>query len=139
MKKMVMFALILILLQACSAKEVIRLEDSQKAAPQERTAMPVANETAPTAKTASNLMPEFKIMSEYGKRSPPSINGTIRNIGNATGDAKITAKVYYAGVIASERTATVNNIKVGEDAKFGIGFDKTTVWNSYKLSAEPVK
>lgn len=139
MKKLVMLLLLLILFQACSKAEIIRLEESSKAAPEERVPIAVANETVQSTAQTAKLMPEFKITSGYGKSSPPSINGTIKNIGNGTGDAIVTATVYYARVIAAERTAIIKNIKAGEDAKFDISFDKTTIWNSYKLTAEPVK
>lgn len=129
MKKWVLLTLLL-LLAACTVKTIKTNE------PQAEEKPIITTNTTEPVKTSSTNLPEFKIIQSYAKRSPPSINGTVKNIGKAEGDVKITARVLYAGVVAAENTQIIQNIKPEEEAKFGISITTTAQWTSYSVAAE---
>jgi hypothetical protein len=85
---------------------------------------------------AVDLKPDFKITSQQAIRNPPTIKGTIKNNGLGSGDATLVGRIYYAGVVADERTTKVDNLKSEEEANFTIVFDKIDQWTSYSVHIE---
>lgn len=80
--------------------------------------------------------PSFKLIVESAKRSPTTVFGTIKNIGNGTGDAKVTARIFYAKVIADEKTQVINGIAPEKEANFSVTMDPEAQFNSFKVSVE---
>ncbi len=128
MKKLVIIAL-LIFLAACTSK----VYEEEQPAVQEPA---VQNETPEEEPVYVPGEPEFRMISHYGVRNPPSINGSLINVGKGTGDVKITVKLYYAQVISSEKTEIIKGISPKETIKFGIALDKITQWEGYTITAE---
>ncbi len=137
MKNSVVIALfLLVILTACAPK--VKLDQEKEASTAETKEAP--GDVMEKKETVTVMLkPAFKIVQDFAKKSPPSVNGTVKNIGNGTGDVKITAQVYYAKVIASERTQTIENIEPEEEVKFGIPFDTTVQWTSYGIVAETIE
>ena len=113
---------IFLLLVACAPKEV-----PQPAPPQ-------PSEAANTVTVSLNA--KFKISNELAKRSPATVYGSIKNIGNATGNAKVTARIFYAKVIVDEKTQVINNVEPGKEANFSMAMDPKDQWTSFKTSVE---
>jgi len=133
MKKWWVAFTLLVLLAGCV--KTVPVNEAPKVTETEATAGTAA--TSPAESSASTASPaKFKIINEFGFRNPPSINGTVKNIGNSTGNVKIIARVLYAGVISAENTETINDMKPGDTANFGIPFDKTTQWTAFKIVLE---
>jgi hypothetical protein len=133
MKKILLIACLFLFLLAACAKTVPISQDAmeQKEAPGD------AMEKEGDLLTA-DFRPMFRIGQEVAKRYPPTVFGFVENIGNATGSVKVTARIYYAKVIASERSTVLEDVKPGEKANYSIEFDTTTQWNSYKVFLEPI-
>jgi hypothetical protein len=134
MKRVMVFLAILILaLTACSTTKIIKISETP-ATQQTQVGQPVQQE-----KTVNvSLAPEFKLIRQYGVRSPASISGTVRNIGLGSGTVKVTANVYYASVVSSAGTQELT-IKPEEEENFSISIDKDAQWTSYSVKLEEVK
>ncbi len=87
--------------------------------------------------TTIHLKPEFKLISDHGLRNPPTISGTVKNIGEGDGSVRVTASVLYAGLISSAGSQVID-INSGKEANFSISIDKTAQWTSYKITLESI-
>ena len=113
---------IFLLLAACAPKETAQPQPTQPSEP---------GQTVTISGT-----PTFKIIVENAKRTPATVFGIIKNIGNATGNAKVTARIFYAKVIVDEKTQTIDDIEPGKEANFSIAMKQEDQWTSYKTTVE---
>jgi hypothetical protein len=126
MKKiLVILALFLLIFTACAKKVDVMEKTAEK-------------EAAGDSMIKEGLAPNFKIIKQTAIRNPPTIIGSVRNEGNGTGTAKITARVYYAKVVSDEKIITIENIKPEQEVDFNISVSPEAQWVSYSLTAEAV-
>jgi hypothetical protein len=131
MKKVLVIAvLFLFMLAACKPTVSIQQTSPEPSATTEPSAAQVPVKT--------KYAPEFTVIQSYAKRYPPAINGTVKNTGNATGSVKLTARVYYAQVVSSEKIATYRDVKPEETRSFAFSIEQTTQWTSYSVIAETI-
>ena len=123
-----------LLLAACSNVEIIDLKVVQQVGQQIELLNITEQEPVDL-----NLTPEFMITREFGTRNPPSINGTIKNVGNRTGSVNLTAKVFYTGVIVSAKTVTIEDVKIDEEIGFAIPFGREIIWDGYVLIMDIIR
>lgn len=132
-RDIVILTLLLMLLTACVQTKTVGITETPKS-------YGVQNQTQvePTNIVNITLSPEFKVTKFYGKKYPyPSINGTIMNVGKGAGSAHIDIQVFYAGVIASEKIFTIDDVKPGDSVNFGTEIDKTILWNGFQVTVNP--
>lgn len=129
MKKWV-FLVALLFLLACTTKTIIPVDQKVTT---EQTAAQEVQTTANHSGIAA-----FKITQSQARRAPPTINGTVKNIGTATGSVKIIARVYYASVVSAEKTQIIEDIKPDETKRFNFDVDPSAQWGSYTAIAEKI-
>ncbi|MBN2421414.1 hypothetical protein JXB27_04000 [Candidatus Woesearchaeota archaeon] len=130
-KELVILAVFLFVLTACSSTKVIvpDEQEQQQNAVQPTTAEPAAADTL--------LKPEFKVIKQFAVRSPPTVSGIVANEGLGTGTVKVIAKVLYAKVVSDEGYQELT-IKPGESADFSIKIDEVAQWTAYTVTLEEV-
>lgn len=82
---------------------------------------------------------KFKITREEAIRNPPTINGTVKNIGNITGNVRVTGRVFYGGVVSDEKYVILEDIKPGQEANFTLKMSRTAQWIAYNISIAMIK
>ena len=127
MKKIAFIALIvsMLILTACSQAVKIDQPTNKSVDVVEKPVMIDVNKTA-----------EFKITKQSATRFPPSVNGTIKNIGLGRGSVTAIARVYYAGTVSTEAMQTLENIKPDEEVRFDIPINTVALWTSYSVVLE---
>ncbi|MEK6887070.1 MAG: hypothetical protein AABW88_04505 [Nanoarchaeota archaeon] len=128
MKRVWMLFAVLILLAACAKVVPINEVPQSNGNTVERT------NSSPTI--TITLPSKFKLMQEVATRNPPVVKGVVKNVGNGTGSVKVTAKVYYAQVVADEGMQIIENVAPGEEKTYSIPIEKVTQWTSFKVFLE---
>ena len=124
----VMFLLILLVVASCTAATVVKIAEDK-----EEQVEPVKEAPKPVASEA-----EFKIIQHYGNRNPASINGTVTNIGEGSGDVIITVSLYHSQKIVGTVETTIEDIAKDENVKFGMEVDNDLTWAGYEIVAKKV-
>lgn len=135
MKKILILALCVLFLTACSSYRVYQAVPGQQTGASTTGAV---NQQSSEVMKNVTLSANFTIVAQQATRNPPMVSGTIENKGLGAGDVKVIASIYYSGVVASQRTQTIENLKSKEKANFSITFDTVNQWTSYSVVTEDI-
>ncbi len=125
MKKIMFITLVVSMLILSGCSQAAKIEQTETPDSNEKPDMVPINKTA-----------EFKITKQSATRYPPSVNGTIKNIGLGRGSLTVIARVYYAGSVSSEALQSFENIKPDEEVRFDMPIDEVALWTSYGVILE---
>lgn len=128
-----LFSVFMLILAACSTITTVQKVEYLKPTSTDNTAVQEVKEVQ-----KAQVGPSFVVRKQTGVRytDPPKIVGTVLNNGTGVGNAKITGKIYYGGVIAYENSVIVENIQPEKEVPFEIPVNKSVQWTSYTAIAE---